>query len=441
MEARIPPQRIELEKVVLGSVLSLPGCAHFATEKLAKDDFHLAGHQLIYAAVLDMVASNIENIDITTVANHLENKDQGEEYGGMVYLMELTQCATSPNLEYHCDEIKDASNKRKMIRCLSTSLEQAYSSDERAIDLLGTTQSALYEIDGTTEAEGLVPVSAIVPPVCHDIDRMKDGMSLGITTGFVDLDSITTGLHRGDLTILAARPSMGKTALAIALATNAAKAHYKAAEFSLEMPKNQIIIRRLCAEARVNMHRLRAGKASKDDIPHLMAKTGLVSNLGIWVDDTPALTPIKMMSRARRMKKIHGLDLVIVDYLQLMRWHEKLGSREQEISNISRSLKEMAKTLDCHVVALSQLSRQLEMRKDKRPILSDLRESGAIEQDADNVVFLYRDSYYNKNSKAGNVVEAIVGKQRNGPCATVKLHFEPWSMRFENLAKREDDDN
>lgn len=384
-----------------------------------------------------MVSKNIEPIDIVTVLEFM----RGAGFGGKaentideMTLVDISNSATTPNLTYHCKKIKEAAKLRGVIQICADAQENAFSGELDADEVLGPLQTKLFEIDSGNTDSGPIRVGEILPSVFSTIEGITTGNSIGISTGFVDLDKITTGLQPTEYTILAARPSMGKTALALQIAMNAAKSGHTSLIFSLEMGKDQLVLRELCSQAKVSMHRLRSGILPKHDFPKLSNAASSISDATAWVDDTPAITPIKMMSRAKRIKKLYGLDLIVVDYLQLCRWHERSQSREQEIAKISASMKTLAKESGCHVIALSQLSRALESRQNKRPILSDLRESGSIEQDADNVMFIYRDEYYNKHSEAENTCEIIIGKQRNGPVGTINLYFGKPFMRFDSLS-------
>jgi replicative DNA helicase len=393
---------------------------------------------MAFQCIFEMVSKNYEPIDIMTVSEYARTASMKEI--DEVALMELSNAASSPNLEYHCKRIKDASKLRVVISSCAEALEMAFKDDANADDVIGTVQTNLFEIDTREKQGGPIKINESMSAVMEKLNSMAHNTCFGIPSYISGLDALTSGFQKSELTILAARPSMGKTSLAMQIAIAASLSDYKTLIFSLEMGRDALIMRELCANANISLHSIRQGTLAQTRYPKLGEAALRLNEASCWIDDTPAITPIKMISRAKRIKKLYGLDLVVIDYLQLARWHEKTQSREQEISKISAALKVLAKEVDCHVIALSQLSRAVESRQDKRPMNSDLRDSGSIEQDADNILFMFRESYYNKGSDSGET-ELILSKQRNGPVGTVYLDFIKGIMRFEEIQKDKRDDD
>ncbi len=441
---RPPPQDLAAEQGVLGGILVygvdvLAGVA--AT--LAVDDFYDRRHGRIYAAMLDLYAKN-QPVDEITLTSRLEDLGQLEAVGGPVYLAELADIVVSqPNVDYYAQLIKDKSLLRGFIAAAHKAIDQAYLHQSDPDLALEEAERAIFAATQERLVKNASSFKEVITSALGLIEnRFKQkGHVSGVPTGFNRLDQLTYGLQAGDLIIVAGRPSMGKTAFALNLAAHAALDHHiPVAIFSLEMSKEQLGMRLLASEARVSGNKIRSGFLSQErDWPALTQAADRLYNAPIYIDDTPALSVLEMRAKARRLKaEREDLGLILVDYLQLMRGRrESFDSREQEISDISRSLKALAKELDLPVVALSQLNRKVEERPNRRPMLSDLRESGAIEQDADVIAFIYRERVYNREAE-DNIAEIIVGKQRNGPTGTVKLAFLEDLTRFENLASEEE---
>ncbi len=440
---RVPPQAVDVERYVLGAVLIDPEAVSIATEILPVNAFYLPKHAKIYQALLHLSAKG-QPIDIITVAEQLKATKQLDQVGGIPYLNDLTEhVATSANTEYHARIITQKALLRNLIGAMGKRITEAYDPAADAFELLDAAEKDLFSISESQVRRSAKFLKDVVQEtVAHlqTIAERPEGLS-GVTSGFTDLDKLTGGWQDSDLVIIAGRPSMGKTAFALACARNAALASQNpvsCAIFSLEMSARQLTQRLLTSEAEVNAQRARTGKLSQDDHHAVVEAAGKLGLAPIFIDDSDGLGVLELRAKCRRLKSEHAIGLVLVDYLQLMEGRTNKDNREQEIANISRSLKGLAKELEIPVIALSQLNRNAEDRKDKRPQLSDLRESGAIEQDADVVAFIYRASYYGiEAEKDGQptkgVAEIIVGKHRNGPTGTVKLRFEADYARFSNL--------
>ena len=443
-EGRVPPQAVEIEEQVLGAMLLEKEAISKVIEVLDEEAFHADRNRKIYQAIIALFERS-EPADSITVAEELRRRGQLESVGGEVYLVELTMRVTSgANVEYHARIVLEKALMRKLITESGMIAGRAFSASEDAFDLLDQAEQAIFRISQWRLKRNFVSMDRAV----HDTLEMLESIHgkhegvTGVPTGFRDLDTLTGGWQRSDLVIIAGRPSSGKTALALSLASNAALHKSKPTTvgiFSLEMSIQQLIMRLLCAEARVDAHAVRTGRLPEDDWKRLSIAAGRLAKSSLFIDDSAGLGILELRAKARRLKAEHNVGLVIVDYLQLMQGPRNAENREKEISAISRSLKGLAKELDIPVIALSQLSRAVEGRTDKRPILSDLRESGAIEQDADVVAFVHRPEMYvdPKSEKAGDVrgrAEIIVGKQRNGPIDDVTLAFVNRYARFENLA-------
>lgn len=436
---RIPPQAIDVERSVLGSIMIDSNAAVSAMELLNEDAFYVSAHSQIFICMQELFNRDVP-LDIITVADALEKKGQLQEIGAEPYLSELVeQVATSANIEYYAKILLDKATLRKLISTAAEITTDCFSDDAQAQDLVDRAEAKMFAISETRIKTNFESVGQLLPKTFEDIESYSKGGVHGVPSGFTDLDEKTAGMQRGDLIILAARPSMGKTAFCLTLALNAAaKARKATAIFSLEMSKAQLVQRMLCAEARINMHKLRTGTLPKRDLPKLSLAAGPLAEAPIFIDDTPGISVLEVRAKARRLKNRGNLDMIIIDYLQLMSaaGSGNNESRQQEISMISRSLKGIAKELDVPVIALSQLSRAVEQRPDKRPMLSDLRESGAIEQDADVVFFVYRGEYYKPEDESlRGMAEIIIGKQRNGPVGSVKLAFVREFARFENMSQ------
>lgn len=439
---RVPPQAVDVERYVLGATLIDPEAVSIATEILPADAFYFPKHKKIYQALLDLSAKG-QPIDIITVAEQLRATKQLDFVGGISYLNDLTEhVATSANTEHHARIISQKALLRNLIGAMGKRITEAYDPATDAFELLDAAEKDLFSISESQVRRSAKNLKDVVRETIDHIQSIADrpdGLS-GVTSGFSDLDKLTGGWQDSDLVIIAGRPSMGKTAFALACARNAALASQSpvsCAIFSLEMSARQLTQRLLTSEAKVNAQNARTGKLSQNDLHAVVEAAGKLGLAPIFIDDSDGLGILELRAKCRRLKSEHNIGLVLVDYLQLMEGQSR-DNREQEIANISRSLKGLAKELDIPVIALSQLNRNAEDRKDKRPQLSDLRESGAIEQDADVVAFIYRASYYGiETDKDGRstkgVAEIIVGKHRNGPTGTVKLSFETDFARFSNL--------
>ncbi|HUJ19484.1 MAG TPA: replicative DNA helicase [Nitrospirota bacterium] len=449
---KLPPQNIEAEQMVLGAIMIENDAMNKVVELLSPEDFYKDAHRRIFKVMIDMFESG-EAIDLVTLPDALRGKVGLEAIGGASYLAALVSMVpTAANIKNHARIVREKSVLRRLIHSATDIVTQSYD-DARTIDideLLDRAEKSIFEIAQNKIRDSFVSMKNIVGHSFAIVERLyeRKEMVTGLPTGFVDLDERTSGFQPSDLIIIAGRPSMGKTAFVLNIAAHAAIDKGKSvAIFSLEMSKEQLVLRLLGSESRVDAHRLRTGHLSERDWPALSNAAGRLAEAPIFIDDTAAISVLEMRAKARRLKADQGVDLLIVDYLQLMRGRGDEGSREQEISNISRSLKALAKELQIPVVALSQLNRAVETRpgREKRPMLADLRESGAIEQDADVILFIYRDEVYNKcecphdgECLCGRrgVAEVIIGKQRNGPIGKVDLTFINRYTRFENAEKR-----
>jgi replicative DNA helicase len=439
---RLPPQNLEAEQCVLGSVLLQQGALAKILDLLIPEDFYREAHKIIFTAMVSLFEKN-EPQDIITVTNILKNKNQLDELGGPAYLANLTDIVpVAANITYYAKIIRSKAILRRLIQTSTEIAARCYEEQDDIDRLVDDAEQTIFEISHSKSNQAFQALSKIIPETFKKIERLAEKKELitGVPTGYDDIDKITAGLQSSDLIILAGRPSMGKTALAMNIVQNASIFNkIPVGVFSLEMSKEQLGMRMLCSVSRVNSQELRTGFIRDTDWPKLARATGILSEAPIFIDDSPAISVLEMRAKSRRLKAEHNIGLVVVDYLQLMRGRSGAERREQEISEISRSLKAMAKELDLPVIALSQLNRSLESRPNKRPQLSDLRESGAIEQDADVICFLYRDEVYNKsedNPKRG-IAEIIIGKQRNGPTGTVELTFIDKFTTFENYSRLE----
>jgi replicative DNA helicase len=432
--ARVPPQALEVEKSVLGAMLLDREAVGIAIESIDERIFYREAHRKIYLAMVSLFEKN-EPIDVITLSDELKKRDELEDIGGTYYLTELAAMVpSSANIEYHLNIIRDKAILRQLIVTCSGIIKSAYDESDDAEKILDTAEGEVLGISQTTRQKSYEWVKSLITDSIHELERLQETSSEGITgvpSGYKDLDNYLAGFQKSDLIILAGRPSMGKTAFALNLARNAAADHnVPVGFFSLEMSNMQLVQRLLCAEAEIDSQRLRTGQLKKAEWDRLIRRIDKLSQSQIYIDDTPALDILKLRARARRMAAEKKVGMVIVDYLQLMETPRGMDSRQQEISYISRSLKNLAKELKIPVLALSQLSRAVEMREWKRPTLADLRESGAIEQDADVVMFVYRPEIYGlenfgdkKKTPSENRVEIIIGKHRNGPTGSIILSF------------------
>lgn len=449
IEERVPPQNIEAEQAVLGAMLIDKEAIAKATEVLSADDFYREAHRVIFSAMLELYNKN-EAVDMVTVTEILKRDNKLEDIGGIAYITSLANVVlTAANVKYHAEIVAEKSVLRQLVRVSTEIAAMGYEANEDVGTLLDTAESRILEISNRKKKTDFTAINDVLMDSVQSIESLlqnKGGLT-GLPAGFADLDKLTSGLHPSDFIILAARPSMGKTALALNIVQNVALRAHKViggeprsvAFFSLEMSKEQLVNRMLCAEAGIDSQRLRVGEMHDEDWTHLWDACDTMSRAKIYIDDTAGITAMDMRSRARRLKAEHGLDLIVVDYLQLMQGSGKRnnsGDRQQEVSEISRSLKALARELDVPVLALSQLSRSVESRQVKRPMLSDLRESGSLEQDADIVAFLYREDYYNPETENKHT-ELIIAKHRNGPVDTVNLFFQKQFTKFVGFTKRE----
>ncbi len=439
---RLPPQNIEAEQCVLGSILLQQGALIKVIEYLTADDFYRDAHKTIFAAMVELFERN-EPQDLITVTNILKDKNKIEAIGGPAYLASLTDIVpVLANIGFYGKIIRKKAILRRLIETCSEIAARCYEEQDDIDSLVDEAEQTIFDISRSKSSQGFKALSKIIPNTFKALEKRFERKELitGIPTGYDEFDRLTAGLQPSDLIILAGRPSMGKTALAMNIAKNAATQHDVAiAVFSLEMSEEQLALRMLCSESRVNSQDLRTGFIKDRDWPKLTKAAGDLSEARIFIDDTPGITVLEMRAKCRRLKTEHDIGLVVIDYLQLMQGRRSSERREQEISEISRSLKAMAKELHVPVIALSQLNRGLENRPDKRPKLSDLRESGAIEQDADVICFIYRDEVYNQaeDNPHKGIAEVIIGKQRNGPTGKVELTFLKEYTTFESYINRD----
>ncbi|MAK92606.1 MAG: replicative DNA helicase [Oceanospirillaceae bacterium] len=438
---RTPPHSIEAEQSVLGSLMLDDRAWEDVSELLLDTDFYRHDHRLIFRAIMHLVEQE-QPIDVVTVAEELEERSQLDKAGGASYLSRLVDMTPSiDNCAAYAEIVRERSQQRALIEAASEIMDRAYEPDgENSLTLISDAEKAIAQIaEGSHKEGGPQKVAPILKNTLEQLDELfnqPDGLS-GLTTGFNEIDNRTSGLQKADLVIVAARPSMGKTTYAMNVVENALLATKRPClVFSLEMPSESIVMRMLSSIGKIDQTRIRSGKLVDEDWPKLSAAVNMLKDLPLYIDDTPALTPQEMRARARKVYRENNNDLalIMVDYLQLMRVTGKSEGRTQEISEISRTLKVIAKEFNCPLIALSQLNRSLEQRPNKRPVNSDLRESGAIEQDADIIQFIYRDEVYNEDSPDKGVAELITGKHRNGPIGTDRLAFIGKYTRFENLA-------
>lgn len=438
---RIPPQNLEAEQAVLGAILLEKDALFRVIEYLTPEDFYRSAHQRIYRAMQEVSESG-EPVDLITITADLQNKKILEEVGGVSYLTDLANSVpTAANIEYYAKIVEEKAILRRLIKVATEIASTGYSESEEISQIIGNAEKKIIELSQKRINDGFVPIKDILMETMDRIEHLhnKKGGITGIPSGFTDLDKMTSGFQKSDLIIIAARPSVGKTAFALNVAQNvAARAKETVAIFSLEMSAQQLVQRMIAAEGNIDGHKLRTGLMEENDWQKLTMAMSTLSEAPIYIDDTPGINVYDIRAKARRLKAEKGLGLILIDYLQLIHGRGKSDNRQQEISEISRQLKGIARELEVPVIALSQLSRAVEQRQDKRPMLSDIRESGSIEQDADIVAFLYRDDYYNQESEKQNIIEIIIGKQRNGPVGKVELVFLKNFNKFVNYAKNTD---
>lgn len=441
---RMPPHNNEAEQSVLGSVLLRPEALITAMEYLQTSDFYRRAHQLIFQAMIDLNDKN-EEIDVVTVANVLETSKQLEDVGGTPYLAELANVVpTAANVEYYAKIVEDRSLLRRLIQASTDIISETYEESDDVSTILDAAEQKILEVSERKNRSGFVKISEVLKDSMEEIDQLyKNAEDItGLSTGYRALDLMTAGLHEDELIILAARPGVGKTAFALNVAQNiGTSTDENIAIFSLEMGATQLVNRMLCAEGTINANNLRTGQLTEEEFEKLFVAMGSLSKSNIYIDDTPGIRVSEIRSKARRlMQERGGIGLIIIDYLQLIEGSGR-ESRQQEVSEISRQLKKLAMELNVPVIALSQLSRSVEQRQDKRPILSDLRESGSLEQDADIVAFLYREDYYRsedgedeEEQEEDNVVEVLIEKNRSGARGSVKLLFIKEYNKFSSLS-------
>ncbi len=433
---RLVPANVEAEEAVLGSILIDPDAIIKIAPRLHPEDFYLEKHRWIYQAALDLHERR-QPADFVTLCDELERRGQLQDVGGPAYITELINVVpTAIHVEHYAGIVERTAVLRRLITAAGQIAQLAYEDSGDVEEIIDEAESIIFGVSERRLQRELVPIRQVMNEVVQRIDYLAShqGELMGVPTGFRLLDKLLGGFQKSDLIILAARPSVGKTALALNIAVNAAKRYgQRVAFFSLEMSSEQLVQRLLSAETGIDQQRLRLGQVDEHEWPLLMEAAGVLSDTLLFIDDTPALSAMELRTKARRVHAEHGLDLIIVDYLQLMRGDLRSENRVQEISYISRALKGLARELNVPVLALSQLSRAVEARTDKRPLLSDLRESGSIEQDADIVMFIYREEMYDETTDRQNIADVIVAKHRNGPTGTVSLYFKKELTQFLEL--------
>ena len=435
---RLPPQNIEAEQAVLGSMLLEDEAVGRAAELLEESAFYKDSHRKIFSALLSLYKANVP-VDLVTITDELKKHNLLEEIGGASYLATLTSIVpTAANAEHYCRIVKQKSILRELIRATTHIASESYDESVEPDYLLDRAEALIFDIASKKIKRDAVAMKDIIKSSIEMIDALyqRKGAITGLPTGFIELDQQLAGLQPSDLIVVAGRPAMGKSSLTLCIAEHVALGHKTGvALFSLEMSKENVVQRMLCSHARINAHSVRTGMLSTSDWPNLTKAAGKLSEAPIYIDDSPGISILELRAKARRLKSRHDIGLIIVDYLQLMEESSRAENRQQEISIISRSLKALARELNVPLIAVSQLSRAPERRESFRPRLSDLRESGAIEQDADVVLMLFREDYYNLTDENRGIAEIIIAKQRNGPTGTVKLTFLNEYTRFESLAQ------
>ena len=441
---KIPPHDIEAEQAVIGSTLTDSEAVMAAVEKLKPESFYREDNKLIFEAIVNLY-NRSEPVDLITLKDELSSMGDFEKVGGFEYLATLPdKVPTTANVQKYIDIVEEKATLRKLIKTANEIIDLGYNPTEDVEDIMAGAEKKIFDIIQNKNQKSYTPIKDVLIESFTKLEELYNQKSkiTGVPTGFVDLDDKTAGLHGSDLILIAARPAMGKTAFALNIAANAAiRSNTPVAIFNLEMSKDQLVNRILCIEARVDSNKIMTGKLEEDDWSKLASVVGPISDSGIYIDDTPGISIMEIRTKCRKLKMEKNIGLIVIDYIQLIQGsnNRKNGSREQEIAEISRSLKILAKELNVPVIALSQLSRAVEQRPDHRPMLSDLRESGSIEQDADIVMFLYRDDYYNPDSEEKDISEVIIAKHRAGSTGTVKLLWMGNYTKFVNLARGYDD--
>lgn len=437
MIERVPPQNIDAEQAVLGAMLIKKEAVAEAMELLRDTDFYREAHRVVFAAMAELFKNNAA-VDLITLTEQLKKDDTFEKAGGMSFVTALANAVpTAANLVFHAKIVREKSQLRELINAATEIAGKAYEDEDDIAAIMDEAEKRILAVAGRTNGGGFVPIKDILLETFRILENraINKGALTGLPSGFTDLDRLTTGFQPSDLILVAARPSMGKTAFTLNIAANVAIREKKTvAFFSLEMSKEQLVQRLLCSESGIDSQLLRRGELESEWV-QLLKVAGRINDAPIFIDDTPGITVMELRSKARRLKADNELALIVIDYLQLMqgRGPKSGDNRQQEISEISRSLKALARELSVPVIALSQLSRSVESRQIKRPMLSDLRESGSLEQDADLVMFLYREDYYTEDTENKNITEVIIAKHRNGPIDTVKLFFQKEFTKFVNL--------
>jgi replicative DNA helicase len=438
---KLPPQNVEAEQSILGAILIDNEALPKALEVIDPDDFYKQSHRKIFQAMIELFEKS-EPIDLITLTDHMKRQDELDAVGGVAYLSSLVNMVpTAANIKYHSKIVREKGLLRNLLRSATEIASRVYEDNLEAEELVDYAERSIFDISDKRIKASFVTLKEVIKGSFEMIEHLYDKKETvtGVPSGFKDLDNLTTGFQKGDLIVVGGRPSMGKTAFALNVAQHVGlESREPVAIFSLEMAKEQLAFRMLCSEAMVNSSSIRKGFIQKEDWHKLTAGASRLTGAPIFIDDSSGITVLELRAKARRLKREHGLSLVIVDYLQLMRSRGSFERREQEISDISRSLKALAKELSVPVIAVSQLNRSVEQRRPPTPILADLRESGAIEQDADVILFLYRDEVYNKDNPANKgEAEIIIAKQRNGPTGIVKLAFNSSCTRFLSRVDRE----
>lgn len=440
---KVPPHDIEAEQAVIGSMLTDQEAAIKSFEVLKQEDFYREDSRIIYSAMLNLYKRG-EPIDLITLKSELESMGKFEQVGGFEYLAELPEkVPTTANVEKYIKIVEEKSTLRSLIKTANEIIDFSYDPSENVEDIMENAEKKIFNVMQDKNQKGCVPIKDILVDSFTELEELYNRKQhvTGVPTGFIELDTKTAGLHGSELILIAARPAMGKSAFALNIAANAAlKANTPVAIFSLEMSKEQMVNRILCSEAMVDSNKVRTGKLEDEDWSKLAGTIGPLSETGIYIDDTAGINITEIRARCRKLKLEKNIGLIVIDYLQLIQGSSRRnGSREQEIAEISRSLKILAKELNVPVIALSQLSRAVEQRPDHKPMMSDLRESGSIEQDADIVMFLYREDYYNPDTERKNIAEVIIGKNRSGSTGSVLLRWLGNYTKFVNFERRFDD--
>lgn len=440
MIERVPPQNIEAEQAVLGAMLIKKEAIAEVSQLLKPADFYREAHRIVYETMLELFNKN-EAVDLITVTEQLRKNDLLEKAGGIAFVTSLANAVpTAANVEYHARIVEEKAQLRNLINSATEIAGMAYEASDDITDVMDKSEKMILEVAARQNSGSFVPIKEILMDTFSKIEKLYEtkGGITGLPSGFKDLDKLTSGLQPSDLILVAARPSMGKTAFTLNIAQHVAVHENKSvAFFSLEMSKEQLVQRMLCSEGGIDSQRLRVGELEENDWEKLINAADRLSRAPIYIDDTAGITVMELRSKARRLKAEHELQLIVIDYLQLMQGRSSKNSdnRQQEISEISRSLKALARELNVPVIALSQLSRSVESRQVKKPMLSDLRESGSLEQDADIVMFLYREDYYDPETEHKNITDVIIAKHRNGPVDTVQLFFHKQFTKFADLSR------